>query len=137
MNKYIRPASLTILLESTFVPNHTFVRLHFCYLHNKSSISILGKSESVGRLYDLSKYDLMKLAILMWFDSPMQLKGKAVIALAAPVIVVFLFFHHKSIWVSTYFRTGQLKQKSLKSFDLRLFLFQVAGAGLEPTTFGL
>ena len=27
-------------------------------------------------------------------------------------------------------------QKSLKSFDLRLFTF-VAGAGLEPTTFGL
>ena len=39
-------------------------------------------------------------------------------------------YHH-----TTKYKISQT-QKSLKSFDLRLFTF-VAGAGLEPTTFGL
>jgi hypothetical protein len=42
----------------------------------------------------------------------LQFKGKAVIALTAPGNLFFSFFHNKSTWVSTYFRTGQLKGKS-------------------------
>ena len=47
---------------------------------------------------------------------------------------------NRKIIASAYTRVNSdkdRKQKSLKSFDLGLFFSWVAGAGLEPTTFGL